>query len=253
MCDERERLIGYLYDEVDAADRRQVEAHLGECHVCRAEIAGLRSARADLLAWAVPDHEPIWRPMAPPRPVPAWGAVPAWGLAAAASVVFAAGLAGGAATRFLWPSSSSGTSPALAEQGARESGRVTAGAAVTPADLAALEMRVLNHVRTEMRQQVQAVSAREPADRSGVTPVAAARIGNVNLDALARQLGEIERWKNEQDLWRHDQIGLNAEFDRKIGRLGRTTSTLDTQVTWDREQRMNMTRVNNIVSPDLGR
>jgi hypothetical protein len=28
MCDERERLIGYLYEECDAEERRQVETHL---------------------------------------------------------------------------------------------------------------------------------------------------------------------------------------------------------------------------------
>ena len=77
MCDERERLIGYLYDEADAAERRQVDAHLLECHVCRAEIAALRRVREDLLAWDVPDHEPIWRPVAPPAPARTWSQVPA--------------------------------------------------------------------------------------------------------------------------------------------------------------------------------
>ena len=54
MCDERERLIGYVYDECEAAERRAVESHLEECVDCRQEIAALRSVRQDLLAWAVP-------------------------------------------------------------------------------------------------------------------------------------------------------------------------------------------------------
>ena len=37
MCDDRERLIGYLYDECDAVERRTIDAHLQECADCRAE------------------------------------------------------------------------------------------------------------------------------------------------------------------------------------------------------------------------
>jgi anti-sigma factor RsiW len=105
MCDERERLIGYIYDECDADERRQIETHLKSCHVCQQEIAGLQNVRQDLLAWAVPDHAPVWRPMpaAVAPPVVWWRQTPGWALAAAAAVVLAAGLAGGAATRLMSP------------------------------------------------------------------------------------------------------------------------------------------------------
>ena len=49
MCDDRERLIGYVYDECDAGERRTIEAHLESCEACREEIAGLRGVRTDLL------------------------------------------------------------------------------------------------------------------------------------------------------------------------------------------------------------
>src|SRR5207244_3539312 len=62
MCDERERLIGYVYDECDAGEKRLVEAHLQTCETCREEIGGLRRVRTDLLAWDVPDHGSAWTP-----------------------------------------------------------------------------------------------------------------------------------------------------------------------------------------------
>ena len=51
MCDERERLIDYLYEEGDLRDRAEVQAHLADCATCREEIAELRAVRQDLMAW----------------------------------------------------------------------------------------------------------------------------------------------------------------------------------------------------------
>jgi len=87
MCNQRDRLIGYVYDECNASERDEVQRHLETCGECRAEIAGLRSVREDLLAWDVPDHESVWRPFAP-APAPRWWVqVPGWAMAAAASIV----------------------------------------------------------------------------------------------------------------------------------------------------------------------
>lgn len=232
MCDERERLLGYLFDECEPAERREVEAHLGECHVCRAEIAGLRRVRQDLLAWDVPDHEPIWRPMPAPRPTSAWGANSVWTLATAASLVFVAGLAGGVATRYAWPAREV-TTAASAAQGA-----AAAPAVATASDLAALEQRVLERVRTEMAE-VRMATSREPVS---AVPVSASTNGAI--DSIRRQLADIERWRS-------DQIGLNVELDRKLNRLSSRTSTLDTQaqVAWE-VARMNTLRVNNAVGAD---
>ena len=58
MCENRERLIGYVYDECDPAERAEIEAHLESCHTCRREIRGLKGVRQDLLAWDVPANEP---------------------------------------------------------------------------------------------------------------------------------------------------------------------------------------------------
>ena len=44
-CDEKERLVGYLYEECSAAERSAVEAHLARCAVCAAELDGLRDVQ----------------------------------------------------------------------------------------------------------------------------------------------------------------------------------------------------------------
>ncbi|HUF46568.1 MAG TPA: zf-HC2 domain-containing protein [Vicinamibacterales bacterium] len=141
MCDERERLIEYVYDECSDPERRQVESHLHECPVCRNEIGGLRRVRQDLLAWDVPEHGSVWQPFAPPRVAWSWREVPSWALAAAAVAMFAVGAAGGVATHALVP---------------HEPGDVVVSAApvqpaLTPVVLSEMESRLLGRVRTEMQ------------------------------------------------------------------------------------------------------
>ena len=104
MCDQREKLLGYVYDEGDAADRAEVQKHLDQCPDCRAEIAGLRSVRNDLLAWEVPAHAPVWRPFVAAPVVPWWKQVPTWALAAAAAVVLLLGATGSVIAQAVMPS-----------------------------------------------------------------------------------------------------------------------------------------------------
>jgi len=101
MCNEREKLIGYLHDEVDAAERRSIDAHLSTCEACREELRAFRDVRHDLLAWDVPEHESVWTPFVTTRQQPVWRQMPAWAMAAAATLVFAIGGAGGFAGRAL--------------------------------------------------------------------------------------------------------------------------------------------------------
>jgi anti-sigma factor RsiW len=162
MCENRERLIGYVYDECDPEERRLIEAHLETCPTCRHEIRGLRGVRQDLLAWDVPASEPIWRPIAavPQRPV--WRAVPSWALAAAACATFMVGAAGGAATVALMPRSA----PAVAEL--RETpARVATPASVTSDELAALETRVLAQMRAELDTRARASAGTAVAQNAG--------------------------------------------------------------------------------------
>lgn len=149
MCDERERLIGYVYDDCDPAERRAIEEHLEDCETCRAEISGLRSVRQDLLAWNVPPHEAIWRPLPAAPAIPWYRHVPAWAMAAAAGVMFLVGAAGGVVTHALVPH----TQPATTMTSAPASIPVVP-AAVTRNQLTEFEQRMLQMMRDELGKRV---------------------------------------------------------------------------------------------------
>jgi hypothetical protein len=161
MCDQRERLLSYVYDEGDARERAEVQEHLDQCPDCRAEVAGLRSVRSDLLAWEVPAHEPVWRPFVAAPPVPWWRQVPAWAMAAAAGVMLLLGATGGVVAHSLMPDRM------IAQRGS-DATLPTTPAGVTMEDLKAAEERVLARLQQqvgEVDQRVQRVS-----NRSGSVP-----------------------------------------------------------------------------------
>jgi hypothetical protein len=101
MCDKRERLMDYLYDEAAPADRREVEEHLESCRDCKDEMRAFRRVREDLLAWDVPAYESVWTPFAPVPVAPWYAQVPAWAMTAAAGLMLLLGMAGGFAAQAL--------------------------------------------------------------------------------------------------------------------------------------------------------
>ena len=184
MCDDRERLIGYVYEECDPAERREIEAHVASCDTCRVEIDGLRAVRTDLLAWDVPEHESVWRPFVQPRVTPSWRDIPVWALAAAASLLLVAGLAGGALTELLLHRSHDAGQTASAPPAAVQ----TAG--VSQNDLTELQKRIITMMRSELetRERVQA-----PAVRTAqVVPVSTGP-----TDQLAQEIDQIRRSQAE--------------------------------------------------------
>jgi hypothetical protein len=105
MCEEKELLVGYLYDDLANGQRAAFETHLRGCTECRTELKALRGVRADLAAWAPPEPDFGFRVVrggrdaaaqdlrtVMPAPVPSWRAwwTPAAGFAAAAVLVLAA-------------------------------------------------------------------------------------------------------------------------------------------------------------------
>src|SRR5678815_2646269 len=156
MCNQREKLIGYVYDECEPAERAAVQDHLETCAECRTEIAALRSVRSDLQSWQVPDADyvSVWRPFAP-APAPSWWQqVPRWAMAAAAGVVMMSGAAGGAAAYMVL-----NQQPVQAAQVSA----VQPVSAVTVDDVNALEQRLRTLVKIEvdrLNSQVQLVSSR---------------------------------------------------------------------------------------------
>lgn len=169
MCEQRERLIGYLYDECDAEERQLIDRHLETCHTCREEISGFRQVREDLLGWDVPARESVWQPFAPPRPAPWWREVPTWALAAAASVTFLAGAAGGAATYAFLPKA---PAPVLVAERTepRQPGAPVVYDNVTRRELTAAEQRIVDMLRAEMADRFSRT-------RDGATP-ATVRVSN---------------------------------------------------------------------------
>lgn len=96
MCEEKDLLVSYLYDDVGDADRARFETHLRGCIDCREELTALRGVRADLTGWAPPSSDLGFRIVQDPKVVQlkprGWRAwyTPAAGLAAAAVLVLAA-------------------------------------------------------------------------------------------------------------------------------------------------------------------
>ena len=176
MCEQRDRLSGYLYDECDAEERQLIDRHLETCHTCRDEIGGLRQVREDLLGWAVPARESVWQPFAPPRPAPWWREVPTWALAAAASVTFLAGAAGGAATYAFLPKT---PAPVLVAERTepRQPGAPVVYDNVTRRELTAAEQRIVDMLRAEMADRFSRT-------RDGATP-ATVRVSNSAAAASA--------------------------------------------------------------------
>ena len=167
MCENRERLIGYVYDECDPAERAEIEAHLESCHTCRQEIRGLRERaagsagvgrareRSDLAAdctGASRSRRGDWCRRGR--------------LAAAACATFLVGAAGGAATYALMPQ----PAPAVAQASVRLQ-PPTATPAVTPAELAAFENKMLTRMRAELdtHARVADVAPRNVSDTTADT------------------------------------------------------------------------------------
>lgn len=180
MCDQRERLIDYLYDEGNAADHAAMHAHVESCADCRAEIASLRAVQTDLQAWEVPDHESVWRPFAP-SPTPAWWLqVPRWALAAAAGVVLASGAAGGAVAHVLRPQ------PVVAAPQAP-----VGVSSINAMDLAALEQRL----EARIREEVDALNTRVQLASSRPMPAEMAAVLHAAFD---QQLSELREKSDRQ-------------------------------------------------------
>lgn len=218
MCNDREKLIAYLYDEADASERRQVDAHLAECPECREELRGLRGVRQDLLAWDVPAHESVWKPFATPVATAWWKQVPAWGLAAAATLIFGVGLAGGMAARVLAPL------PVVAQA---QAPIVSAPAAVpqtvsaSPEQVRALEDRLASIERVALTPPAPRASAvsltRTELDQ--LITDSEGRINKRTADKLYRMMLDIDRQRARDMVTVTQQI--NAAQQENASLMGR--------------------------------
>ena len=106
-CDDKDRLVAYVYGELSAEDRKDVERHLALCAACGSEVAGFTEIRSVLAGWQPPEAQldftivpratVVPLPVATPAPIPvaarqATGLLPAWARFAAAVLVLGVGL-----------------------------------------------------------------------------------------------------------------------------------------------------------------
>lgn len=95
MCDSKELLVSFLYDEIDPAAKRDFQRHLATCVECRDELAELGATRAQIATWTPPDADLGFRIVRETEsPKRGWfSPSPVWGLAAAAMLLLAIGAA----------------------------------------------------------------------------------------------------------------------------------------------------------------
>ena len=182
MCEQRDQLIDYLYDEASPTGRREVERHLEGCGECRDELRAFRNVREDLLAWGVPNPPSVWTPFAPAPVVPWHKQVPAWALAAAASLMFVLGSAGG----FLATSLTDGDS-----RGGNGSGSVAA----VPAEVTQASLIDSKAILALIREEL-ANADREVTGRATLVSNTAARPFELDPKAEARLMDRVSELVN---------------------------------------------------------
>ena len=94
MCESKELIVGFVYDELTPEERRALQAHLAECGECRSELEELRATRAYLASWSPPEPDLGFRMISGGAvPAPAlprrMRLAPAFAFAAAAVIVLA--------------------------------------------------------------------------------------------------------------------------------------------------------------------
>jgi Putative zinc-finger len=173
-----ETIVAFLYDELEPGERRDFNAHLLTCTVCRDEVAGLRAVRTHLVRWEPPALTSLQSP-APETSHPGWWqAPPAWAQVAAALLFLgvSAGIANldvrydqnGLNITTGW----SKPAPSLASD--RQGGRPPASTTLVTdqstagapwrADLAALERQLRTELRASQAPAAPAVRAVSSSD-----------------------------------------------------------------------------------------
>ncbi|MEO5895566.1 MAG: zf-HC2 domain-containing protein [Vicinamibacterales bacterium] len=212
MCDSKELIVGYLYDDLTDPERRSFDAHMAVCGECRDELIALRATRAHLALWSPPLRDLGIRVVReeigePGRVLPMrarWNWTAAFGLAAAAVLVLAAATAianlevrydaNGFAVRTGWARSSD--VPAQVQTPS------TTAVAVPASDFARLEQRL-----RELERSLQS--------SAGAVQVASGpRISDAEIFRRVREIvGEAE--SRQQTVLSKRLIQVVQDFDRQ--------------------------------------
>lgn len=219
-CGDNTALVAYLYDESEPGERAAIDAHIGLCAACAAEVAALQSARLQLTAWTPPEADlgftvvraeakgprPQGSAEASAKPEPRglrpgpWSfrqPLPAWAQAAAACLIFGVGLSLGVLR---------GTTPATpgAQAGATAATSPAAATNVTSRDLAALEQRL----RAEMAELRATPALASAAPRPG---------NNAQIMAQVRALIDESEQRQQRELaLRTTQMFRDFDSQRRV-------------------------------------
>jgi putative zinc finger protein len=213
MCDSKELLVGFLYDELDPSAKRAFDVHLATCAECRDELSELRVTRGQLASWAPPETDfgfRIVRGAAAPPPAPRFRIAPAWGLAAAALLVVAVGAAianldvryggGGLVVRTGWQH----------VVDAEVSGQRDAAASVTPVDWKA-QAEALDR---RLRDLEQTIAAR--ARTSPVQSVSGSAMSDADVQTVREMLGQSETRQQRVLATRLAEVTRDFDAKRKL-------------------------------------
>jgi hypothetical protein len=223
--DREQAIVSYLYEDWDSAERVDFERHLATCARCRTELAGLKSARGDLRAWAPPPLSSIVnrsglqastprvesafsRELHAPNSRPWRHTIPVWAQAAAA--ILLVGVALGAANvevRY----NSAGLTLRTGWSRQAEPPAAVSTAAPWRADLTALEERL----RAESKDV-------RPAEAA---PVSASNAANAEVLRKVRALLEESERRQQRELaLRVAEVlrDVSAERQSDLARIDRT-------------------------------
>lgn len=216
-CDDKDVLVAFLYGELGADERRQVEAHLDLCPTCFDEVGGLSGVRQELAAWLPPEPELgftiVQKAASVLRPARWWaGPIPAWAQAAAAVLV----LAGGAAIANVQVRyDDTGVTVSTGWRSVPSSATTVAPAAVNTSAPADQEWRTaLTALEGDMRREMKSLKhASSPAVQTAL-----AGAGGSDAALLKRIQGlieESEKRQRQELALRLTQFGRDVDMQRR--------------------------------------
>ena len=219
--DREDALIAYLYDELGASERRDFDAHLAGCRVCRSELDALGGVRRNLAAWTPPPLDALRSHHG--DSVSWWRQVPAWAQVAAALLFLgvSAGLANlsihydqsGLTVRTGWRPDQA--APAVRVEQTSAVPERTADAANAPwrADLAVFEQRL----RTELMNPSAAAPARTTTATDGDV---VKRVRALLDESERRQQRELALRVGELEAQRRSDL---VKIDQNLGQIQSNT------------------------------
>jgi hypothetical protein len=263
-CEDKDTLVAYLYGEVDADVRREVERHLRTCAACTREVEALHGVRQDLLLWTPPEPEfgfsivpnnGAAQRSATVLTSSRWAVLqglPAWAQVAAAALFIAAAAA---IANVQVRSTSDGfvVTTGWLQNAPPDAATPTVARAASASDdewrhaLATLEQRLRSEISSEVtaRQaavQTAAIPATAPDDRAAVLR----RVQSMIDASEERQRQEMAlRFAQAERMWNVRWTNDRATLNRQLGNLqGRTMA-----VQVGQQEIMNQFRLQRVSSP----